>query len=78
MLLASGATGLGALQTMAILLTAPFSIVMILMMFSMAKALLHEHRLRERTERKLLLDELAGEIVRRSELGLRRPGSPPS
>ncbi len=70
LLLASGATGLGALQTMAILLAAPFSIVMVLMMFSTAKALLHEHRLRERTERKLLADEVAGEIVRRRDLDL--------
>ncbi len=76
LLLASGATGLGALQTMAILLAAPFSVVMILMMFSMAKALLHEHRIRERTERKLLADEVAGEIVRRSELGLQKPDNP--
>jgi choline/glycine/proline betaine transport protein len=78
LLLASGATGLGALQTMAILLAAPFSIVMILMMFSMAKALLHEHRIRQLAERKLLADEVAGEIVRRSELGLRKADSPNS
>ena len=75
LLLASGATGLGALQTMAILLVAPFSVVMILMMFSMAKALLHEHHIRQVAERKLLADEVAGEIVRRSELGLRKSDS---
>lgn len=73
LLLASGASGLGALQTMAILLAAPFSIVMVLMMFSMARALLHEHGERERAERKLLADEVAGEIVRRRELGMSRP-----
>ena len=76
LLLASGTTGLGALQTMAILLAAPFSIVMILMMFSTAKALLHEHGQRERTERKLLADEVAGEIVRRRELGLTKAPPP--
>ncbi len=70
LLLAGGAAGLGALQTMAILLAAPFSIVMVLMMFSTARALLLEHGMRERTERRLLADEVAGEIVRRRELDL--------
>ncbi len=73
LLLAGGNAGLGALQTMAILLAAPFSIVMILMMFATAKALLREHGQRERTERRLLADEVAGEIVRRRDLHL--PGS---
>ncbi len=73
LLLAGGNAGLGALQTMAILLAAPFSIVMILMMFATAKALLLEHGERERTERRLLADEVAGEIVRRRDLDL--PGS---
>ncbi len=72
LLLASGDAGLGALQTMAILLAAPFSIVMILMMFSTAKALLLEHGQRERTERRLLADEVAGEIVRRRDLDVTR------
>ncbi len=73
LLLAGGNAGLGALQTMAILLAAPFSIVMILMMFATAKALLLEHGQRERTERRLLADEVAGEIVRRRDLDLPEP-----
>ncbi|GAB2857996.1 BCCT family transporter [Nocardioides pacificus] len=61
-----GGDGLGALQTMAILLAAPFSVVMIGMMVSTAKALLHEHRLSQRAERRLLAAEVAGEIARTS------------
>ncbi|HEY0949565.1 BCCT family transporter [Nocardioides sp.] len=67
-LLVSGAvTGddaLSALQTMAILLALPFSVVMIAMMFAIARALLHETRLRQRAERRLLAAEVAGEIAR--------------
>lgn len=76
LLIAAGDAGLGALQTMAILLAAPFSIVMILMMFSTAKALLQEHGDRERIERRLLADEVAGEIVRRRDLAITRSDQP--
>ncbi len=42
-LLLAGGGGLGALQTMAILVALPFSVVMVLMAVSIAKALLNEH-----------------------------------
>ncbi|MDP3894029.1 BCCT family transporter [Nocardioides sp.] len=83
----NGGDGLGALQTMAILLAAPFSLVMIGMMISTAKALLREHRLSQRAERRLFAAEVAGEIARtsgvspgpiddtRSPTLSRRPGS---
>ena len=60
----TGGDGLGALQTMAILLALPFSLVMIGMMVSTAKALLHENWLNQRAERRLLAAEVAGEIAR--------------
>jgi choline/glycine/proline betaine transport protein len=60
----SGEDGLGALQTMAILLALPFSLVMIGMMVATAKALLHETWLMERAERRLLAAEVAGEVAR--------------
>ena len=60
----TGQDGLGALQTMAILLALPFSIVMIGMMVATAKALLHENWLIERAERRLLAAEVAGEVAR--------------
>lgn len=59
-----GGDGLSALQTMAILLAAPFSLVMIGMMVSTAKALLHEHHISQRAERRLLAAEVAGGIAR--------------
>ena len=61
-----GGDGLGALQAMAILLAAPFSLVMIGMMISTAKALLHEHRLTQKAERRLFAAEVAGHIARTS------------
>ena len=60
----TGGDGLGALQTMAILLALPFSLVMIGMMVATAKALLHEQWLNQRAERRLLAAEVAGEIAR--------------
>lgn len=55
---------LGALQTMAILLALPFSIVMVLMCVSTAKALLAEERARVRRQRTLLAREVASELER--------------
>ncbi|MEO5611004.1 MAG: BCCT family transporter, partial [Ornithinibacter sp.] len=66
-LLLAGGGGLGALQTAAILLALPFSIVMVLMMVATAKALLQEHGRLERAERRLLADEIAGHIARRAD-----------
>ncbi|WP_318152285.1 BCCT family transporter [Nocardioides hwasunensis] len=60
----SGGDALGALQTMAILLALPFSLVMIGMMVATAKALMHENWLNQRAERRLLAAEVAGEIAR--------------
>ena len=60
----TGQDGLSALQTMAILLALPFSLVMIGMMVATAKALLHETWLIERAERRLLAAEVAGEVAR--------------
>ncbi|MCM0620696.1 BCCT family transporter [Nocardioides bruguierae] len=56
------AGGLGALQTMSILVAVPFSIVMILMMIALAKALLGEHKAIERRKRRWLAREVANEI----------------
>ena len=60
----NGGDGLGALQTMAILLALPFSLVMIGMMVATAKALHHETWLSQRAERRLLAAEVAGEVAR--------------
>jgi choline/glycine/proline betaine transport protein len=60
----TGGDGLGALQTMAILLALPFSLVMIGMMVATAKALLHENWLHHKAERRLLAAEIAGDIAR--------------
>ncbi|MDP3893359.1 BCCT family transporter [Nocardioides sp.] len=67
LLLAGTAAGgdadpLGALQTMAILLALPFSIVMVLMCFATAKALLAENRLRLRKQRQWLAEQVAEEL----------------
>lgn len=69
-LLLAGDDGLGALQTMAILLALPFSIVMIMMVLSISKELLREHGRMERAERRLLADEIAGQIARRKDFDL--------
>ncbi|WP_277209925.1 BCCT family transporter [Isoptericola croceus] len=67
LLLAGTAAGgdanpLGALQTMAILLALPFSIVMVLMCIASAKALLREERFRKRKERQWLAEQVAVEL----------------
>lgn len=85
-LLLAGGGGLSALQTAAILLALPFSVVMIGMVVATARALLHEHGRMERAERRLLADEVAGHIARRDDDGAGHPerasgramGSPPA
>ncbi|WP_203336764.1 BCCT family transporter [Nocardioides limicola] len=67
LLLAGTAAGgdanpLGALQTMAILLALPFSIVMVLMCIATAKALLAENRLRLEKHRQWLAEQVAEEL----------------
>ena len=67
-LLLTGGGGLTALQTAAILLALPFSLVMIGMVGAITKALLQEHGRMERAERRLLADEIAGHIARTPDL----------
>lgn len=66
-LLLAGGGGLKALQTMSILLAIPFTIIMILMMAGLVKALSREAREYKRAERRLLADEIAGIISRDKE-----------
>ncbi|GAA1520730.1 BCCT family transporter [Nocardioides humi] len=55
---------LGALQTMAILLALPFSIVMVLLAVATAKALMREERRRRRHQREWLTEQLTKELDR--------------
>ncbi len=66
-LLLAGGGGLSALQTAAILLALPFSLVMIGMVLSLGRALLREHGRMEHAERGLLADEIAHNIARRDD-----------
>ena len=68
-LILAGGGGLSALQTAAILLALPFSLVMIAMVVATARALLREHGRMEHAERRLLADEVAGHIARRRNGG---------
>jgi choline/glycine/proline betaine transport protein len=74
-LLLAGGGGLSALQTAAILLALPFSLVMIAMVISTAKALLRENGRMERAERSLLADEIAENIARRDDRNAPAVGS---
>ena len=56
------AGGLAALQTMAILVALPFSIVMVLMVFATAKALMAEHRVISRRREDALADRIAERV----------------
>ncbi|QZY29358.1 BCCT family transporter [Nocardioides coralli] len=56
------AGGLAALQTMAILVAAPFSIIMVLMVVATAKALTAESRERQRRRRLWMAREVAAEL----------------
>jgi choline/glycine/proline betaine transport protein len=55
--------GLAALQTMAILVAAPFTIVMILACFALVRSLAEEHREKLRLERAVLRREIAQEAA---------------
>ena len=59
--------GLGALQTMAILVAAPFSLIMIAMCVSVLRSLHEEHRRTLRLERAALRRELAQEMAESDE-----------
>jgi len=56
------AGGLAALQTMAILVALPFSIVMVLMVFATAKALMAEHRVISRRREDALAERIAEKV----------------
>lgn len=84
----AGGTGLSALQTMAILVAAPFSIIMVFMAWGTAKALTAEHgRIvhgRERRFRKSIaqevkeeLDDFIRAITRRPQRESKAPTTPP-
>ena len=64
-LILAGGGGLGALQTMAILVAVPFSVVMVLMMVATASALLREQGRALRRKRELERDELVSHIEER-------------
>ncbi|MBB3039206.1 BCCT family transporter [Hoyosella altamirensis] len=61
----AGADPLSALQTMAILLALPFSVVMLLMCAATAKALLIENRFRMRKQRAWLAEQIVQEMQNR-------------
>ena len=65
-----------ALQTMAILLAFPFSIVMVLMCFATAKALLGEADVAEREQRKWLAERVAKDINENDMLMLDKLAEP--
>jgi choline/glycine/proline betaine transport protein len=58
-----GAGGLAALQTMSILVAAPFSIVMVLMVIATGKALLAEHRWYQRRRREWFAQQVAEQVT---------------
>jgi len=57
------AGGLYALQTMAILVAVPFSIIMVLMVIATTRALLGENRVYQKRRRKWLAEEVAREMA---------------
>ncbi len=60
------AGGLAALQTMAILVALPFSIVMVLMVFATTKALMAEHRTIKRQERDAHTEHIMEQVAESS------------
>lgn len=62
----AGIDPLSALQTMAILLALPFSIVLVLLAVSTAKALLREQKVRQRKQREWFAERVAEHIESRS------------
>ncbi|MDP3966814.1 MAG: BCCT family transporter [Nocardioides sp.] len=71
------AGGLAALQTMAILVALPFSIVMVLIAVSTGKALLAENRASRRRQRALLVQDVADHVQDTSDDLSRHPGRSP-
>jgi choline/glycine/proline betaine transport protein len=62
----AGIDPLSALQTMAILLALPFSVVLVLLAISTAKALLREQKVRQRKQREWFAERVAEHIENRS------------
>ncbi|GAA4722006.1 choline/glycine/proline betaine transport protein [Promicromonospora umidemergens] len=62
----AGIDPLSALQTMAILLALPFSVVLVLLAVSTAKALLREQKVRQRKQREWFAERVAEHIENRS------------
>jgi choline/glycine/proline betaine transport protein len=62
----AGIDPLSALQTMAILLALPFSVVLVLLAISTAKALLREQKVRQRKQREWFAERVAEHIESRS------------
>ncbi len=69
------AGGLGALQTMAILVALPFSIVMLVMMFATGKALIADHEEITRGRRRAFADRIVEHVSEQSDGGGTRNGS---
>ncbi|MEQ6901115.1 BCCT family transporter [Nocardioides sp. YIM 152588] len=73
---------LGALQTMAILLALPFSLVMVAMCVATARELLAENRVMRREERRIVTEQLTDHITDHVTREMRRRGgnsaTPPS
>jgi choline/glycine/proline betaine transport protein len=69
------AGGLAALQTMAILVALPFSIVMVLMVFATTKALMADHRAIVRRRERALAERIADQVVDSGNGGTADPGA---
>jgi choline/glycine/proline betaine transport protein len=69
------AGGLTALQTMAILVALPFSIVMVLMVVATAKALMAEHHAIRRSRRLAFAERIVDHVNGDTELDLSPNGS---
>lgn len=63
------AGGLAALQTMAILVALPFSVVMVLMVFATTKALMADHRAITRRRERALAERIADHVSGEAEIG---------
>jgi choline/glycine/proline betaine transport protein len=71
------AGGLAALQTMAILVALPFSIVMVLMVFATVKALMGEHRTLTRLRRQAFADRIVDQVNADDGTGTAGAGTTP-
>ncbi|MFZ5846698.1 MAG: BCCT family transporter [Actinomycetota bacterium] len=63
------AGGLAALQTMAILVALPFSVVMVLIVFATTRALMAEHRVITRRRERALAERIADHVSGEQEIG---------